>query len=64
MANVITLNTLLVVCCIFTSVHYAKFLSAANIRVTIYHSESGSLIRATPCHDQVMADGITGGQYH
>ena len=63
MANVITLNTLLAIYCIFTStsVYYAKSVSAA-MQVTIYHPESESLVRVTP--SQVMADGIIGGQYH
>ena len=60
MANIITLSALLTICCILSSVHYAKSAPAA-LQVTIHHLESESLVRATP--SQVTADGATGGQY-
>ena len=61
MANIITLSVLLTICCILSSVHYAKSAPAA-LQVTIHHLESESLVRATP--SQVTADGATGGQYY
>ena len=41
---------------------YSPVYSAPATIVTIYHSESGSLVRATPA--VVTADGVDGGEYH
>ena len=41
---------------------YSPAYSAPATIVTIYHSESGSLVRATPA--VVTADAVDGGQYH
>lgn len=55
MANFITLSILLAVCIV------SPVFSAPATQVTIYHAESGRLVRATLAG--VAADGITGGQY-
>ena len=55
MASFISLALLAI--CIFSPVY-----SAPATVVTIYHSESGSLVRATTA--VVTSDGVDGGEYH